>query len=256
MMPLPGNTPHSRRRAAALALALLCLAAGAAADAAVLELGGPAGAAVFLDGKALGFLPLAAPLELSPGSYRIRCELPGYRVYEQRVTLDSRRSVLRLQIRLDRPSRRTAWSSNLLFAGLGQHYLGKHTKGWVFTLAEAGGLVVAAAGEAQRSNYRKDYLLIKQQYDTALNAEEILYLRGLADQAYRDMEDMESLRDTGLLVAGGAVLLSILDAALFFPSLEAGSGALPLAPAGDEQARLSGPVADPTAVHFGVHLSF
>ena len=79
--------------------------------------------------------------------------------------------------------------------------------------------------ELQRSNYRKDYLLLYEKYKQQINfAESSTNYRQEALAAFTDMEDMEQLRDTGFLVAGSAVALSILDSLLLFPSFEAGMG--------------------------------
>ena len=133
-------------------------------------------------------------------------------------------------VRLTPYSRKTALTSNLLAAGLGQFYLGQKTRGWIYLLTEAGGLVTALSAEMQRSDYRNDFLLLQERYNTASTPKRSSSSRCSADQAYQDMEDMEELRDTGLLVAGGAIILSMLDTLVFFPSaVDLGPG--PVAPA-------------------------
>jgi len=126
-------------------------------------------------------------------------------------------------------SKRTAWSSNILFAGLGQHYVGHSFRGYVYNVAEAGGLLTAIAGELQRSDLEKEYLKLVDLYQTSINADEAVGFRNEAEAKYSDMKDMEELRDLGLMVAGGAILISIADALLTFPSATAGGGAVPLA---------------------------
>ncbi len=207
---------------------LLATVVPALGFAATLEVTGPAGASVIVNDRIMGFLPLNQPLTLAPGSYVIKSELPGYLPFETNIELVEVGQWQRLQIRPVPMSRTTAWTSNLLFAGLGQHYMGKSFKGYFFNLAEAGGLLTALAGEAQRSNYRQDYLVLKGKYDSAINSNDIEYYKGLADQAYSDMEDMEKLRNTGLIVAGSAIILSILDSVFLFPSVEAGPGEVPM----------------------------
>ena len=205
-------------------LAALLASPGGGAEAATVELAGPAGAEVFLNDSAIGFLPLGAPLALDPGNYLLRCELPGHQPFELWVRLLSDEETKRIRARLMPLRQRTAIASSLLFAGLGQHYSGQNMRGWVYNILEAGGLLTAITGELQRSNYRKDYLLLLDKYNRQINADQIEYYRQQVLTAYADMEDMEQLRDTGLLVAGSAVLLSLLDSVLFFPSVEAGMG--------------------------------
>ncbi len=197
-------------------------------QAATLEITGPAGASVVINDRIMGFLPLNQPLTLAPGLYDIKSELTGYLPFETSIVLDEVTDWKRLQIRPVIMSKTTAWTSSLLFAGLGQHYMGKSFKGYFFNAAEAGGLLLAIGGELQRSNYRKDYLLLKDKYDAAINPDDLDYYRRLADEAYANMEDMENRRNTGLLVAGGAIVLSILDAVFLFPGAEVGPGEVPL----------------------------
>ena len=232
----------------------LALTGTAPAHAATLELAGPDGARLIINDESMSYLPLRSPLQLPAGTYVINCELPGYVPYETTVVLTTD-DWLRLRIRMTPLSRKTAWSANLPVAGLGQFYMGKTTKGWLFLLGEAGGLLTAAAGELQRSDYRKDYLLFKDRYDSALDANDITRYRRLSAQAYQDMEDAESLRNTGLLVAGVAVLLSVADAIFLFPEVEAGPGPVPPV-VGWNDGDVAQPAQTLTTVHAGLRLSF
>ncbi len=233
-----------------LALALLgALACAEQAAAATVEITGPAGAEVLLDGAPVGFLPLSGPVTVTPGRHEVRCDLPGYTRYREPILLEHEDDRLLLTIRLTPLRLRTAIGSNLLLAGLGQHYLGHGTRGWLYNAAEAGGLLTALAGEIKRSDYRKDYLLLRGRYNQAINADDIATFSAAMDKAYSDMEDMETLRNMGLAVAGGAVLISMLDAWLSFPAVTAGAGPLPVI---DQQA-----ATDPQpAVHAALRLGF
>jgi hypothetical protein len=97
----------------------------------------------------------------------------------------------------------------------------------VYFLGETGGLLTALAGELQRANFRDDYVNFQASYDGAIDESEIVFFKQKADQAYRDMKDMESLRNTGLYVAVGSYVVSLLDAWLLFPSVDVGPGMLP-----------------------------
>ena len=69
------------------------------------------------------------------------------------------------------------------------------------------------------------------------------------------MKDQEDMRNLGLLVAGGAILVSVIDAIVFFPAVEAGAGPVPL----DTGVLESGPWSNPaalTTVHASVRLEF
>jgi hypothetical protein len=209
------------------AMLLLTLWAGTA-TAATLELTGPAGATVSLNDRPLGVFPLEGPLDVPPGYYTIRCQRQGHINFEQRVRLVSIKDWQRVTVRLIPFSRKTALGSSVLFAGLGQHYLGSSFRGYVYNAAEAGGLLAALAGELQRSNLEKDYAKLVDLYGQAINAEDITALGEEAEAKYQDMVEMEELRDTGLMVAGAAIVVSLVDVLLTFPKVEAGSGTVPL----------------------------
>lgn len=227
----------------------------AAAAATTLEITGPPGASLNINGRDMGFFPLDGPLDLAAGRYLIKSELPGHIAYEQELLLLDEVARQRLTVRLVPLKRRTAWTSSLLFAGLGQHYLGKPVRGYVYNAAEAGGLLVALFAELERSNLRKDYLDLQDLYSNSINADDIVRYRQSADQAYSDMKDKEDLRNLGLMVAGGAIVVSVLDALLFFPAVEAGTGPVPV----DYGTLEPGPWSDPdplTTVHAAVRLEF
>ena len=200
------------------------------AGAATLELTGPAGATVSLNDRPLGQFPLAeSSLELPPGHYTIRCQLRGYVPYEQIVRADVGQQWQRLSVRMVPLSKRTAWTSNILLAGLGQHYVGHNFRGYVYNVAEVGGLLTAITGELKRSDLEKDYLKIVDLYESSLDAEEIFQYSEAADAKYDEMKEAEEQRDLGLMVAGGAILISIADVLLTFPNATAGGGPVPLA---------------------------
>ena len=228
------------------------------AGAATLEITGPPGASLVINGQDMGFFPLDGPLELAPGAYTLKSELPGYKKYEHTLRLVGDNDWERLAVRMVPYSRKTAWTSNILFAGLGQHYLDKSIRGYVYNAAEAGGLLVAILAELDRNNLNKDYLELEDLYNSSINADDITRYRESADQTYSEMKDAEKRRDTGLMVAGGAIVVSIIDALVFFPHVEAGAGHVPLNTGSLDNGILdSGPwAASATALHASVKLEF
>jgi len=214
---------------------------------------GPDNARLLIDGVEVGSFPFTSGIELTPTDHTIECLLDGYLPYREVLTLNARNQWLRVRVRLERLSRRSAWTMNLALAGLGQHYLDKPVKGWTFTLLEVGGLLSGLVGEMALQNYRTDYLLAKADYDQAINADELAILRREVDQTYQNMDDAQAMRDMGLLVAGGAIIISVLDAIFFFPSIETGAGGAPAASAGNGSATAAN---REVAFHAGVCLRF
>ena len=210
-------------RAVALSCFLL-LALAAVASAATVQLSGPAGASVRLAGSDLGLMPLDAPLELSPGVYEIEAKKRGYESFKHILVVRDADQWVHVELRLLPLKRSNAVKGSLVYAGLGQFYSGAKFRGWIYFLGETGGLLTAIAGEMQRSNYAEDYTNFKAQYDISTTPSEIERFKHLADQSYADMESMEDLRNTGLMVAAGSYVLSLLDAWLLFPSVDIGPG--------------------------------
>jgi len=237
----------------AMALGFAVLLAGADAAAGTLEITGPAGAEVIVNDQTVGILPLEGPFQAEPGEYEVRSEWPGYVPFKEIVHITEANENLRVNIRLLPLSKKTALGSSILYAGLGQFYLGHNTRGWLYAGAETVGLLTALVGELDRSNQRQDYLVIKDEYDRAINAFDITRLRGEAQQAYEKMEDAEKLRNTGLIIAGGAIVVSVIDALISFPNVEAGPGRVPLQTGYLDDA---GALDSLASVHFGIRMGF
>lgn len=244
----------------ALLAAAAALLPAAGAGAATLQLAGPAGAVVKVNGAMVGFLPLAEPLTMPPGNYEIVCELPGCMPHRQTIRFDQDDDWRHVTVRVLPYSRKTAVFSNLALAGLGPRYLGHSQRGWLYTAAEAGGLLAALAGELGRSSAQKEYLLARDAYSSVINAGDIAALRAEADGHYQDAVDAADLRDLGLAVAAGAIVVSMLDSWLSFGAVSAGAGDLPARnlPAGDVHSLGEAPEGTPSwsAFHSAVRLSF
>jgi len=255
-----------------LAVCLAGALAPAAAPAATLQLVGPPGARIALDDHPLGMLPLQGDLELAPGVYRVTCELRGHQDLEQVVVLSEPDSWLHVRLRPVPVRRGAVIGSSLIFAGLGQWHGGATWRGWLYFLGEAGGLATAIAGEVQRATAKDDYEIALASYRSALDDQEIAFWRAKSDAAYQDVQDYEDLRNTGLLIAAGSWVVSLLDAWLLVPAVDAGPGLVPpgapragggpgltdvdLAELDLAPARGAGHRADRRAVHAAVTLTF
>lgn len=256
-MRLPRRRPSCRPtrpgfllRAALLAAA--CALLPAAAPAASVHLAGPAGARVTVDGAVVGVLPLAGPLTLAPGAHELACELPGRLPHRQQLRIERDDEWRQVTFRLLPYSRKTAVLSNVVVAGAGPRYLGHRTRGWFYTAAEAGGLLTALVSEIGRANANDEYLLAMDAYHQAINQDDVAAARVAAEAKRQDVQDAADRRDLGLLVAGGAVVVSMLDAWLSFGHVATGAGELPaVATAGATPTP-----ALPGAFHAAVRLDF
>lgn len=211
-----------------ISVALLVAVLSGPAGAATLEITGPPGASLVINDQAMGVFPLDGPLDLAPGTYVLESELPGHITYQNTVRLVGDDAWERLTVRLIPYNKGTAWKSNILFAGLGQHYLGQNMRGLIYNIAEGGGLLVAILAELDRNNLSNDYTTLEDEYNSSINADDISRYREEMDQTYSEMTDAEDLRNMGLLVAGSAIVISIIDVFLTFPNVEGGAGPVPL----------------------------
>ena len=238
-----------------LALAVLstALLAAGGAMAGILEITGPPGVAVTINDEEVGVLPLDGPIGTRVGEYVVKASHPGYVPFEQTVIFFAEEDVNRITVRLLPLSKKTAWTSSILYAGLGQFYLGHKTRGWIYATAETAGLLTAIYGELDRSNKKSDYLSIQDAYNSEINGDEAARLRDDMDQAYQDMLGAEDLRNTGLIVAVGAITLSVIDALISFPHVESGPGLVPM-----QTGFREGIDGDPSvaSLHAGVRMEF
>lgn len=248
-----------RRRYQPFLMMFCALAAAAAAwpaGAATLQLAGPAGASVSVDGRMVGFLPLAAPLTLPPGAHELVCEMPGLSPHRQRVVFERDVDWLHITVRLLPYSRQTAVFSNVLLAGLGPRYLGHTTRGWLYSAVEVGGLLAALTGEVTRSNAQAEYLLALDAYHQAVDQDAVTARRAAAEAKRQDVGNAADLRDLGLMAAAGAVVVSMLDSWLSFGAVTAGAGELPPGNGAAVSRGADAPSPFQTSFHSAVRLSF
>lgn len=242
MTSLPPRTPW-------FLIVALILVVAATVPAATLQLAGPVGAQVRLADRDLGMLPLAEPINLEPGVYTIQCRAKGYKKLDQIVVISEPDVWLHVQLRPVLLERGHVVTGSVLYAGLGQWYMGARVRGWVYFLGETGGLLTALAGELQMKNAKDDYTNYQAAYDEAILKSDIDYYREKSAKAYSDIEEMEDLRNTGLYVAVGSWALSILDAMILFPNVDVGPGTVPPGTMGMSTPSTSG-------IHAAVTLGF
>ncbi|HPF35722.1 hypothetical protein KDK88_10110 [bacterium] len=214
-----------------IVLALVLLGSTAPARAIDVDVLGPDGAALYLDGEPAGVLPLDGPLQLPRGEYVLEARLRGARTMTRPLTVGRRTSDPQTVVmRMTPLSRRTAVLSNLVVAGSGQRYANRPAFGWALTAAEAGGLLAALVGETGLSNHKSDYAVAQAEYAAAVTPDQIAAARAEVQRLSDAMSDDAGLRDAGLTLAVAAVAVSVLDMLLNFPGLEGGVDLDPVGP--------------------------
>ena len=208
-----------------LAAGLVSTAAGPS-EAATVHLTGPAGAEVRINDRRMGQLPVA-PLDMAAGVYEITCRARGYEPLTQTLVAPEGDALVHVRLRPLQLRRGRAVTGSLLYAGLGQWYSGARIRGWVYFVGETTGLLAALAGEVGRINQEDEHVNAIRNYEAAVSPDQIAYWRRTSQTTYQDLQDMEDLRDTGLMIAVGSWALSLLDAYLLFPTVDVGPGPVP-----------------------------
>ncbi len=225
MIPTSWST---RGRGLLAALALLALALPAAG--ATLILTGTSGAQVVIDGRAAGPLPLDGPVTLTDGWHTVTAQRRGMQSISRKFVAEGEYQTIRLHLRLMPLSRKGAVLQSLLLAGSGQRYEGRPVLGWLLTGVEVGGLLTALVTDLSAQNSKDDYLLALDAYDQAFLPDDLAYYRAQFEDKHASMKSALDLRNAALAAAAGAVVVSVLDAWLRFPSAEMGPGTKPAPP--------------------------
>lgn len=250
MIPTPRFT---RGRGLLTAIALSALALPAAG--ATLVLTGTPGAQVVIDGTPAVTLPMDGPVTLTDGWHTVTAERPGMQTIRRKFVAEGAHQTIRLHLRLMPMSRTRAVMQSFVLAGSGQRYEGRPTLGWVLTGVEVGGLLTALVADMSAQNSKDAYQLAIDDYNQAFLPDDLADYRARAEDEHASMKSALDLRDAALVAAAGAVVVSVLDAWLRFPSAEMGPGPRPVPPSDsislDTSRRTAG-----GGFHVGWRLSF
>lgn len=211
-----GDSPLALRspilRGALVLAAIACLLP-AASRGATLDVIGPPGAEIVLEGEVLGILPLAEPIELPHGRLLlIYVRKPGHITHEEQVFLERVETEKTVEVELLALSRGTAVAISALLAGSGQFYQGRKTAGWIQLSLQATAWGSAIYGELVFKDKRDEYESLDQQYQDALVPSEIERLRAERDEKWNELKDAESWRNWSLAAVAAIAAYSAFDA--------------------------------------------
>jgi hypothetical protein len=199
-------------RVALLLAALVCLLVPGA-EAASLDVIGPPGSEVVVDGEVLGVLPLAAALELPHGRLLlVEVRRPGFVTHHEQVFLNDAGTEMVLEVDLLGLSRKTAVISSAILAGTGQFYQRRSTTGWIHLGLQLGAWASVVYGELWFQSERDDYLVLDQQYQQALAPTEIAEARAARDAAREDLDAAKAWRNVSIGVVVAIAAYSAFDA--------------------------------------------
>jgi hypothetical protein len=201
---------NSRILRGAFLLAVLLLSIPGGSRAATLEVIGPAGAEIVLDGETVGYLPLSEPMDLSHGVlYELEVRKPGYLTHSESIWLDKPETEMVLEVELLSLNRRAAVISSALLAGTGQFYQGRRTAGWIQLGLQVAAWASVVHFEVEFEDRRDEYEKLDQQYKEALTPPDIQRLRDERDSSWSDMEDAKNWRNASI---GAVVVIAAYSA--------------------------------------------
>lgn len=182
------------------------------ADAATLDLVGPAGAEVFLDGDVRGVLPLPQPLVVDVGDRVLRVRRRGFVTHEEVVTVTSDEQAIVIDLEMIELSRWQAMGSSAALAGLGQLYQSRPKMGWTMMALQIGAWSWLFLAEDQYQSTRDDYLTALTEYETATTVADIESARTAATEAYDDLESKNDMRTYATITVIAIGAWSVYDA--------------------------------------------
>ena len=171
----------------------------------------PDGAAIYLNGGYFGNAPLeSAPLEV--GEYEVTFRKPGYLPLKEpvkAVIVQDLETIIQLA-----PERKTALKGVLrsaAFPGLGQIYVEREFKGYLYTVSEIGLITAAAASIALYNQAVVNYNSARDEYLLQIEEDEIIRTRRNMNDRYDEVTRYKDMRDGLMMLAAGFWFWNVLD---------------------------------------------
>ena len=175
----------------------------------------PSDARITVDGTPVTDNYLILPV----GQYHIECQKSGF-VGQSKTVRISQHQETRLEIQLTQKSGGGAFIRSLFFPGWGQSYKENTGRGWFYGLSFLAGAAGAYYFTDRYNKTVKDYNAIRQQYQAAVDYNQVLTLGDQMESQYKKVEDNEKLRNYFYIAAAGIWLINVLDAAFMPPGWE------------------------------------
>ena len=171
----------------------------------------PDGAAIYLNGGYFGNAPLeSAPLEV--GEYEVTFSKPGYLPLKEpvkAVIVQDLETTIQLA-----PERKTALKGVLrsaVFPGLGQIYVEREFKGYLYTVSEIGLITATAASIILYNQAAVNYNSARYEYILQIEENEIIRTRRNMNDRYDEVTRYKDMRDGFIMLAAGFWLWNMLD---------------------------------------------
>ena len=177
----------------------------------------PRGTEIEYEGKRV--LLTSKEMERPIGDYTFSLIAPGYINKEYNLVI-SKKDLYRINVELDQKTKGSALIRSLFVPGWGQAYQGKTTRSWIYGVAFFSSAAVTIYFKNDYNQAVSDYNLLQEDYDSAVDPNDIDQLFREMETAYADAEKLKSLQNTFLLAAGAIWLLNIVDVLVLPPAWE------------------------------------
>lgn len=177
--------------------------------------GYPVGAHIKIGENIVGELPLKN-YEIKDGSYTINVTARGYERFTTTVNILPNQSE-NISVQLTQKSNRKALVRSLFIPGLGQGYLEKKGRAFLFPLLEIGALAGAYTFNNKYNNAIADYNSLRTNYSSALDQRDIDRYYNQMVSKYDEIDPAANMRNIFIGAAVAIWLWNVLDAALFGP---------------------------------------
>lgn len=182
------------------------------ARAATIDVTGPAGAEVSIDGAARGVLPLPRPLPVEPGRRILEVRKRGHVTHQEVVEVTSPDHAIQIDVDLISLNRWQAMGSSAVLAGLGQLYQSRPTMGWTMLALQVGAWGWLFYSEDQYKSARDDYLTELTAYEAETDRFDIVARRDATLAAFDDVESKNDLRTYATITVIAIGAWSVFDA--------------------------------------------
>ncbi|MBL7191068.1 PEGA domain-containing protein [bacterium] len=174
----------------------------------------PPNTEIYLNGKFLALSPLEK-YELDVGEYSFSYRHPDYEKPDKNIPIViTQERVSEVKLRMRRKTMARSVSRSVVFPGLGQNYLDRKTKAYLFAAGEIILLAGTTVSAALFNEAVKDYNEARGEYMKQIEPNSIASAREIMYDRYKNVDTYDSQVKAFSYMAGGLWALNIVDVIL------------------------------------------
>ena len=148
--------------------------------------------------------------EVDPGRHRIRARLLGYHTITDRLTFRPGQET-KLKLDFEPKTRLQAALRSSLLPGAGQRFAGHKTRGWVFTLLQAGAIAYSAYSYMEYEDAQDQYDKAEELYTDAVTTSQLNSAKTEMRLAHENLQDKTDLFNYSLMGVGAIYSINLFD---------------------------------------------